>query len=276
MINEAEITSHYGRNDLYSRIIIELRQAGIHQPTPQDLSAVDEFHIGGTDGTLLVANELKPMASEKVLDIGCGIGGPARLIAANTGCSVTGIDLTKSFVETGNHLSRLVGLEDQVKLRTGNALVLPFVESEFDSAYMIHVGMNIGDKDKLISEAARVIKPGGRFVIYDVMQIQDATLPYPLPWAETEKTSSVSSPAAYLNPLARFGLVAISSQNKSDFALQCFERTIKNEAVNKPSALGLHLVMGPKMLQKTKNVQKQIKQGVLAPFIITATREIVS
>ena len=172
-----------------------MQLAGIEKPTPQDLSEVDEFHIGGIDATRFVSAALAPWASRKILDIGCGIGGPARFIAVDTGCHVTGIDLTESFVETGNHLSRLVGLEEHVMLNTGIALALPFADSEFDAAYMIHVGMNIADKDQLISEAARVIKPGGRFVIYDVMQMQDATLPYPLPWAETEKTNAVSSPA---------------------------------------------------------------------------------
>ena len=181
IINEAEVADYYEKRDLHSRIITSLQLAGIEQPTPQDLSAVDEFHINGIDATRFVSAALSLTPSGKILDIGCGIGGPARFIATDKGCHVIGIDLTESFVETGNHLSRLVGLEDQVMLNTGNALALPFGENEFDAAYMIHVGMNIADKDKLITEAARVIKPGGRFVIYDVMQMQDATLLYPLP-----------------------------------------------------------------------------------------------
>ena len=276
MINEAEVAGHYEKTDLCSQIVAGLQLAGIEQPTPQDLIAVDEFHIGGIDATRFVSTALAPAASGKILDIGCGIGGPARFIAADTGCHVTGIDLTESFVETGNHLSRLVGLEEQVMLNTGNALALPFADSEFDAAYMIHVGMNIADKDQLISEAARVIKPGGRFVIYDVMQMQDATLPYPLPWAETGKTSAVSSPTIYLDALTRAGLVAKPPQNKRDFALQFFDRMMKRGAGNQPPALGLHLVMGATTPQKIQNVHQQIRQGVLAPLIITASRELAS
>ncbi len=203
MISEAEVTDYYEKRDLHSRIITSLRLAGIEQPTPQDLSAVDEFHIGGIDATRFVSAALSPTPSGKILDIGCGIGGPARFIASDKGCYVIGIDLTESFVETGNHLSRLVGLEDQVMLNTGNALALLFAENEFDAAYMIHVGMNIADKNQLIGEAARVIKPGGQFVIHDVTQMRDSTLPYPLPWAETEKTCGVGSPTMYLNAPAR-------------------------------------------------------------------------
>ena len=195
--NEAEVADYYEKRDLLSRIITSLQLAGIEQPTPQNLSAVDEFHTGGIDATRFVSAALSPIPSGKILDIGCGIGGPARFIASDKGCHVIGIDLIESFVETGNHLSRLVGLEDQVILNTGNALALPFAKAEFDAAYMIHVGMNIADKNQLIGEAARVIKPGGQFVIYDVMQMRDSTLPYPLPWAETEKTSAVGSPIIY-------------------------------------------------------------------------------
>ena len=184
----------------------------------------------------LSAAALSPTPSGQILDIGCGIGGPARFITTDKGCHVIGIDLTESFVETGNHLSRLVGLEDQVMLNTGNALALPFGENEFDAAYMIHVGMNIADKNQLIGEAARVIKPGGQFVIYDVMQMQfDAALS--LPWAETEKTSAVSSPAIYLNALARSGLVALPPQNKRDFALQFFDRMMKKGAEKAAASL---------------------------------------
>ena len=161
-------------------------------------------------------------------------------------------------------------------LKTGNALALPFAENEFDAAYLIHVGMNIADKNQLIGEGARVIKPGGQFVIYDVMQMRDSTLPYPLPWAETEKTSAVGSPIIYLNALARSGLVALPPQNKRDFALQFFDRMMKKGAGKQPPALGLHLVMGAKMPQKIQNIQQQIRQGVLAPLVITASRELAS
>ena len=161
-------------------------------------------------------------------------------------------------------------------LNTGNALALPYGENEFDAAYMIHVGMNIADKNQLIGEAARVIKPGGQFVIYDVMQMRDSPLPYPLPWAETEKTSTVSSPIIYLNALARSGLVALPPQNKRDFALQFFDRMMKRVEGNQPPTLGLHLIMGAKMPQKIQNIQQQIRQEVLAPFIITASRELAS
>ena len=171
----AEVADYYEKRDLHSRIITSLQLSGLEQPTPQDLSAVDEFHIGGIDATRFVSAR-SPTPSGKILDIGCGIGGPALFIATDKGCHVIGIDLKESFVETSNHLSRLVGLEDQVMFNTGNALALPFAENEFDAAYMIHVGMNIADKNQLIGEAARVIKPGGQFVIYDVMQMRDSTL----------------------------------------------------------------------------------------------------
>ena len=276
MISEAEVTGHYEKRDLCSQIITSLRLAGIEKPTPQDLSEVDEFHIGGIDATRFVSAALSPTPSGKILDIGCGIGGPARFIALDIGCHVTGIDLTESFVETGNQLSRLVGLEDQVMLNTGNALALPFGENEFDAAFMIHVGMNVADKNQLISnEAARVIKPGGHFVIYDVMQMQDVTLPYPLPWAETEKTSAVSSPKYIWTRWLDLDL--LPNHPRTNVISPCsFLINHEKGAGNQPPALGLHLVMGVTTPQKIQNVHQQIRQGVLAPLIITASRELAS
>ena len=276
MIDDADVVGHYHKAGLYSLILAGLGQAGLTQPTPRDLSAVDEFHIGGVEATRFVSEALPPPAAGRLLDIGCGIGGPARFIAAETGCDVTGIDLTKSFVETGNHLSRLVGLDGQVTLQTGNALALPFAENEFDAAYMIHVGMNISEKTQLISEAARVIMPGGRFIIYDVMQMQDRALTYPLPWAENETANAVSSPAIYLDAMEKAELVFTPLQNKHDFALQFFDRMAKKGAEKQPPALGLHLVMGVTTPQKIQNIHHQIKQGVLAPIVITASHKLVS
>lgn len=273
MINESIVTGHYKKTGLYSRIIDGLKQDGIKHPTARDLSLVDEFHIGGVDATKLVSQALAPDSSEMLLDIGCGIGGPARFIAAGTGCHVTGIDLTRSFVKTGNLLSQLVAMDSKVKLQAGNATALTFPDSNFDAAYMIHVGMNITKKDQLIGEAARVIKSGGRFIIYDVMRIQDGALTYPLPWAENERASAVSSPSIYLEALEKAGFVSTPPQDKSGFALQFFDRFAKKRAKSHPPALSPHLIMGKTTQLKIQNIYQQIKHGVLAPVVITSLRK---
>ena len=164
---EQTVSEHYSNKGLLDKIYKGLEKLGIdkNQLTQSDLSSFDEFHIGGSDGTLMLAEKLTMNASSSVLDIGCGIGGPARFLSSEFGCKVSGIDLTADFVNTGNSLTDQVGLSDKVKLIEASALNIPFADNSFDVSYMIHVGMNIANKDVLFSEAFRVTKPGGLFGI---------------------------------------------------------------------------------------------------------------
>ena len=130
------------------------------------------------------------------LDIGCGIGGTARTLAARYGARVEGIDLTPEFVAVAEALSRLAGVEG-VAFRTGSATALPFEAARFDLATMLHVGMNVADKAALFAEAARVLRPGGRFAVFDVMRVGPGEIAYPMPWAGSPDISFVETPDAY-------------------------------------------------------------------------------
>ena len=187
---EQTVSEHYSNKGLLGKIYKGLEKLGIdkNQLTQSDLSSFDEFHIGGSEGTLMLAEKLTMNASSSVLDIGCGIGGPARFLSSEFGCKVSGIDLTADFVNTGNSLTDQVGLSDKVKLIEASALNIPFADNSFDISYMIHVGMNIADKDALFSEAFRVTKPNGVFGIYDVMLVRNCELQYPLPVSYTHLT----------------------------------------------------------------------------------------
>ena len=120
-----------------------------------------------------------------LLDVGSGIGGPARTFADAFGCRVTGVDLTEEFVEAANALTRRCGLSDRVSFRQASALALPFADASFDAATLIHVGMNIEDKAGLFAEVRRVLKPDARFGVYDIMRVAEGEIPYPMPWAAT-------------------------------------------------------------------------------------------
>jgi len=188
----SNVADHYARGDLVTAIRDGLARLGKSESTvtAEDLAPVDEFHIGGRAATAELARQLALAAGDRVLDIGCGLGGPARQIAAAYGCHVTGIDLTRDYVDAGNVLSAWLRLKERVSLQLGNALALPFADALFTAAYMLHVGMNIVDKRALFAEAARVLRPGAHFGVFDVMSTGDGAMAYPLPWASTPRCST--------------------------------------------------------------------------------------
>ena len=113
------------------------------------------------------------------------------------GCSVVGIDVTPDFVNVANALTARVGLAEKVTFQEASALDLPFEDASFDAAVLLHVGMNIADKGRLFSEVRRVLRPGSRFGVYEVMRLQAGEIPMPMPWAETGDVSFVETPETY-------------------------------------------------------------------------------
>jgi ubiquinone/menaquinone biosynthesis C-methylase UbiE len=131
--------------------------------------------------------------------------------------TVTGIDLTPEFIETGKVLCEWVGLDSRISLGQGSALAMPFADCVFDRAYMLHVAMNIVDKAKLCSEVSRVLRPNSLFGIYDVMRIGDGELTYPVPWAMTAASSAVATPAQYREAHKKAGFTVLAERYRRLF-----------------------------------------------------------
>lgn len=267
-MTEDLVSAHYGSGDLIERIREGLRQAGIdpNAATAADLKPVDEFHIGGVAATSALLDRVALQPDAVVLDIGSGIGGTARFVAERTGARVTGLDLTPEFVETARALTRLVGLADRVSFRQGSALDMPFGDDSFDLATIIHVGMNIADKHRLMAEAARVLRPGGRFIVYDVMRTGEGELDYPVPWAKTPETSFVGRPADYREAATAAGFGIEGERDRRDFALDYFGRMRARMAESDPPPLGIHLFMGEE-LRRTMigNMVSNVRAGRISP-----------
>ena len=130
-------------------------------------------------------------AEDRVLDIGSGLGGPARLLARQVGCHVVGLDLTPELCEVATDLTRRVHLEDRVEIRQGDALDLPFDDGSFDLAWTQHASMNIADKPRLYAETRRILRPGGRLALFDIIGATDGPLHLPVPWAEDASVSAL-------------------------------------------------------------------------------------
>jgi len=261
---EDRVVSHYGGAGLFDRIMAGIAASGVAAGDlrTDHLKAVDEFHIGGAEATIALLDPLRIGARTRVLDIGSGIGGPARLIAARYGAAVTGVDLTPDFVETARRLTEAVGLS--ASFVVGSALDLPFADGRFDLATLIHVGMNLADKPRLFAEAARVLAPGGTFAVYDVMRF-GAHPQFPLPWATDPAASFLAAPEDYVRAAERAGFALRARRDRGEVAKAFFAAMQARLAKAGSPAVALPIVMGASAPAKIANMVRAVEAGDIAP-----------
>ena len=267
MTLEAQISTHYTEENLLARILAALRDGGISPADvkPEDLKSVDEFHVGGIAATSALIEQLDLAPGMRVLDIGSGIGGTARVVARQTGAHVSGIDLTPEYTGTAVSLSEMVKLDALTAFQTASALAMPFADESFDAALMLHVGMNIADKDALMIEVARVLEPGAVFAIYDIMKVGPEPISFPMPWAGVAEHSFLETLEGYRSAAREAGFSEVSSRDRTEVALDFFaEQKRRAEAAGSP-ALGLHILMGPEFPTKVANLVSNIAEHRLAP-----------
>ena len=271
---ETAVAEHYGNAGLLDRIIAALQAGGIdlQQLTPDDLAPVDEFHTGGRKATRHAVAKLLPKSDQHVLDVGCGIGGAARFMAAETGCRVTGIDLTPDYIATAKALTQHTGQSDEVQFETASALAMPFADAAFDGVLTIHMAMNIHKRAALYAEIARVMKPGARLCIYDMMKKNDEPIAFPVPWADGPETSHLTTPDDMRALLSAAGFEVVEVEDRSDIARDFFRQRL-NAPSAAPPALGIHIVLGQSARQKFENTLANIEAGRLGPVQIIARRK---
>jgi ubiquinone/menaquinone biosynthesis C-methylase UbiE len=247
------IAQHYGKEGLLDRILAALREAGkdLDKLTIDDLAPVDEFHSRRRRGTEELARMLAPTASDHVLDIGSGIGGPSRYLAATFGCRVSGVDLTPEFVATAIALTRRVGLAGRVDFRQGSALALPFPDASFDLAWSQNVAMNIADRATWYSEIRRVLKPGGRLAIQDVTQGPGGPIHLPVNWADQAEISFLRTSEETRLMLEAAGFQVLQWVDNTEAAKA--EAAHARTAPGDPPPLGIHLVVGESFREKMRN-----------------------
>ncbi len=273
MTIEETVADDYAKAGLEQVILDALAASGkdLDHLVPDDLMPVDEFHVGGRKATADFVARLGLRAGMHLLDLGSGLGGPARYVAQTFGCRVTGIDLTPRFVQVATALSDRVGLGHRVGYVCGSAIATPFRSGGFDVACMISVGTNISDKAALFAEVRRLLKPGGVFGVYDVMRIGAGDLPYPVPWASHPSTSFLAPPQEYRRQLEAAGFVVRHERNRREEGLQFFRDMRTKAAAHGIPSLGLHLVMND-FAPKSINMFASMLREITAPIEMIAHR----
>jgi len=256
------IHGYYSPNDLYDRIIGGLNEIGkdLSKVTLDDLQPVDEFHIRGNIATKELI-ELSGFTSDMhILDVGCGVGGSTRRLSHETGCCVTGIDLSDQYIETAERLTQLLNMQERVRFHAASALAMPFEDNTFDGVWSIQMGMNVEDKLSWLKEVYRVLKPGGRAVLYEVCGNKNTPVYFPVPWAQDSSMSFLVPPESFREVITFAGFDIDVWNDKTDLAQKAFAHMTEPNGVPDLPELGVHLLVGNDILTKAYNLHRNLDE----------------
>lgn len=193
----------------------------------------DDLHLGGRAAVRHMLDGMALAPGVAVLDIGCGLGGPARLMAGEGRLRVSAIDIDPVFIEAAQILSRDAGLD--IDYRCADAYNLPFADATFDAAMTIHVGMAVADKDCLYREAARVLRSGGVFALYDVMagpRAGDVPPSYPMPWSATAAGSFLVTMEDTQRMLGAAGFDIVHTDDRTASVIGGLEKAVESGEIS--------------------------------------------
>jgi sarcosine/dimethylglycine N-methyltransferase len=274
LADEDMVEQHYASEGITSRMLAALRAVnGPDVPiTPDTLAPIDHFHGRGALATEELAVLLQPKSSDHVLDIGCGIGGPARWIAAKYGCRVTGVDLTAEFCEAARELNALCGLADRVRILHGSALALPAPDNSFDRAYSQAALMNVSDKRGVFREAFRVLRPDGTLYLFLAGAGPAGEPHYPLPWASTTAISFLATADQVSDDVLAAGFQIAFVRDPSIPLIAGLAPLIKQLETEGLPPLGPHIVAGERDKERRLNFMRSLAESRLSQIEVLARK----
>ena len=268
MADASTIVDHWGRGDVYGLIVSALAKAGksLEGLTVEDLAPVDHYHARGFAATAELADRLPIRAGDHILDIGCGLGGPARYLAQRFDCRVSGLDITESFVEAATRLTALLHMEDRVQVLLGDGQTLPYGDACFDGAYSLHVTMNVADRPRFFAGACRVLRPGAFFALTEHGLGPEGNPHHPMPWSDDGSGAYLVAPEQTRMLLEQAGFDSIAIEEPGAKYLAGYRRAVQLAERGQLPPLGVHLLMGENAVLKMANAARNIEEGRTRPI----------
>ncbi|PQZ99373.1 hypothetical protein CQ017_06765 [Arthrobacter sp. MYb224] len=270
-MNSIELSfDRYTSGTLRDRVFAALRSAGVNPQAfkPADLREADHFHTGGLQATSFVANSLELGAGTRVLDVGAGLGGPARCFAMR-GALVTGVDITAEFVDLARELDANCALDRSITMLQRPGHDTGLADASFDAAVLMHVGMNLADKPSVFAEVWRLLRPGAVFGIYDLMGTNN--LSYPMPWAERAEASFVESAADYAGALKDAGFAVTGQVERTVEVLEVLKQ-MRGALAAGTDPLATPLVLREDGPAAMANLSAAITSRQLVPLLMLASK----
>ncbi|MFH1312540.1 MAG: methyltransferase domain-containing protein [Candidatus Eisenbacteria bacterium] len=260
---EDAVNAIYSSGGLASRILQALERAGVDVDnlSVDALTPLEELHIAGRKHTLHMAQLVGLVAGMQVIDIGCGIGGPARALAHHFGCKVSGIDLTKEFCSVGRMLTERTGLGEMVEIRHADAVDLPFDDAVFDVAWLQHTITNVPDKARLFSEIARVLRSRGKVALYEVVSGTEPVAHFPVPWTRDASVSFLVEEAELLDYLNSAGFICERWDDLTGKSIDFLERVLAKPGKRGSPGLSPGVILGPEYRLMMTNVLKNMEEN---------------
>ena len=270
MTDMQAISDHWGKGDVYSRILDAMVLAGLDPKsvTIEQLAPMDHFHARGFPATVELADALPIREGDRLVDIGCGLGGPARYLARRFRCHVDGIDITAPFVDAANRLSALVGMEDMVVCRHGDGQKLPYDDEAFEGGYAQHVTMNVPDRGVFFGEAFRVLKPGAFFALTEHGLGETGEPHHPVPWSEDGSGAYLMRPADSVAALKEAGFTDIEITDTGKKYLSGYKAAIERAEKGDTPVFGTHILLGKLAPQIIRNAARNIEERRTHPVQI--------